>query len=1197
MSRHTSGSSLPGGRRPANRIRALLGLGATAMAVLGAGCTTPAPPVTVPDDPPPPAGDPLAPAHLDCPRWRYDGIEPLNLPGEWDADDYRFGSWRDPGSARSPHRLCGQLGAAVDLSWNVSLGSPEVLIAVIDSGIEWRGDAMADLVANTYVNRAELPVPQPAGTGGDPYDSNGDGRLNATDYAADPRVGDRNTNGIIDPEDLILSFSDGTDADGNGYVDDISGWDMLNGDNNPLDDVEYGHGTGEARDSTAEHDGEGSAGTCPKCSHLPVRVSDSFIAEGGRFAASVLFALDSGADVIQEALGAISNPPQAQQAIDAAYRRGVPVVASMADEQSQHANLPALLEHTIPVNSLTEAPGLLNSELSVVTGRRDALAVNGCTNTGALTWVAVPSDGCSSEATGNASGMVALVEAAAREAGVPPHPDLVALGAGGPGANVLSANEVAQLLRAGADDVDFSTPNAVDRANEHTDDFGVDRFPTVRGWDATTGYGRVNAYESVLAASLGEIPPEADITGPEWFSLQPTSGVLAVTGRAAAVRSASFDYRVEWTVGLQTPPHPGADTWHTAGHGDSLTSPVEGVLGSIDLAEVARSLPGNGSGTPTDDRGLPDPDRFTVRVRLVVTDAEGRVGTQHRHFMVHDDPDGGVVAAPAGLGTSSPVFSDLDTDGAQELVVAGDDGAVHALRSDGSELPGWPVHTDVPHWWPTGSPTAAADGIDPPGTAVLVGAPAVADLDGDGGLEVVVTDAGGTVHVWDRNGVAMASMSTNPSFSLQQNTDSRNRVKRGIYGSAALGDLDGDGTLEIVAAAADRHLYAWHADGSAVNGFPVLLVDPAEVSAVDPASHRVTFRDEEATQIGGELVATPTLVDLTGDGTPEIVVGAQEQYAETVDVFPPIGLPGISGNTRLYAVSPLGTGAGGPDRNPAHPHEHAYLPGWPVKLPMMLTDVLPTIGDGVATQAAAGDIDGDGSMEVVAASASGQLMALDADGSTTYDNPFGLRLGLGWIGAASQGSNSSDTAVTVVAFGGPALGDLDGDGSLDVAAPTTGLARALDTLLPNDQPGENQLTGWSGRTGAQLPGYPRVTADLSFFVTPAVVDVDGDGDHEIVAGHGMQMLDAVGARRPGGGPDATQQLPEGWPKLTGGWTVGTPGMGDWDGDGTAEIAVTRRDGRLLVWRTPTPAGEVGPWARYGGGPTNAGTPAGTGAGG
>ncbi|MCZ7631453.1 MAG: VCBS repeat-containing protein [Microthrixaceae bacterium] len=257
---------------------------------------------------------------------------------------------------------------------------------------------------------------------------------------------------------------------------------------------------------------------------------------------------------------------------------------------------------------------------------------------------------------------------------------------------------------------------------------------------------------------------------------------------------------------------------------------------------------------------------------------------------------------------------------------------------------------------------------------------------------------------------------------------------------------------------------------------------------------------------------------------------------------------------------------------------------------MLLTDVLPTIGDGVATQAAAGDVDGDGHNEIVAASASGHLMVLDADGTSAYQEWSGLQLGLNWLNSASWGTNSRDTGVTVVAFGGPAVGDLQGKGGLDVAAPTTGLGRALDTLLPNDQPGDNQVTGWSGRTGAQLPGYPRVTADLAFFVTPAIGDVDGDGYNEIIAGNGVQMLDAVGARNSRRGSTSGAHVPAGWPKLTGGWTIGTPGMGDWDGDGTAELAVTRRDGQLLVWDTPTRATAAGPWVRFGGGPTNAGVP-------
>jgi hypothetical protein len=1142
---------------------------------------------TVPlTDPSPPPGDPLLPAHLDCARWRYDGVQPGALPGEWVEDDYRFTSRRDPGSVRSPQSLCGQLGAAADLSWGVERGSPEVVIAVLDSGIKWRDPtAMSDLGDNAYLNRGELPPPRDASgrtaEGPDGYDLNGDGRFSASDYGDDERVGDRNGNGLLDPEDLILTFSDGVDGDGNGYVDDISGWDFLEGDNNPLDSVDYGHGTGEARDAVAAHNGTGDFGMCPDCVHLPIRVSDSFIAEGGRFAAGVLFAVDSRADVVLEALGAISNPPQVQQAIDAAHRRGLPVVASMADEQSQHANLPAALNHTIPVNSVTEALDFLGGVGTTVTGRRDTLAVNGCTNIGGIAWVSVPSNGCSSEATGNSAGMVGLLQAAARSAGVERHPDLIAAGVDGPGSNVLSADEVAQLLRATADDVDFSTPNHFDRANNLSDPYGQRRFPSVKGWDATHGYGRINAYELVRAVKEGNIPPEADITSPVWFSPEDVAGLLRVEGRVAAVRSSSYDYRVEWTTGLQAPLYPGADTWRTVASGRGLDRPVSGTLAEIDLMSIAAALPDGGRGTPTTPDGKPDPDRFTVRLRVVVTDADGRVGTTHRHISVHHDPDALAVAPVTGAGTSSPVFHDLDGDGVDELVVATDDGQVSVRRSDGTELPGFPVRTPTAPYWPTGSATARADGITAPGSAIGIGAPAVADLTGtDGPPHIVVTDFDGGVHVWDSTGRAVASMRTDPEFSRGDTTDRWNRLKPGIVGSAALGDLDGDGDLEIVVAAMDRHVYAWHHEGAPVAGFPVLVVDPAQVDSVDPDTHVVTFRNPRITGIGGEIVATPAVEDLDGDGRAEIVVGAQEQYTEQVEIAPPLGLPGTSGNTRLYAVHGAGSNGPGPERSAAHPHEQAYLSGWPVRLPMVLTDVLPSIGGGVAVQAAIGDVDGDGQPEVVASSVSGQIRVLDADGRSPYLKPLGLPIGLNWLGAVGPGSNSTDTGLLVSAFGGPALGRVASNRGLDVAAPSSGAGRAADTLFANSQDGDSHLTLWSGRDGTIRPGFPRVTADIAFFVTPAIVDVDGDGRNEVVAGHGLHLLDAFTASGP---------QPGGWPKLTGGWLVGTPSVGDWTGDGRAELAVVRRDGVLMVWRTPTDTAAVGDWTRFGANARNSGS--------
>src|SRR6266508_2210832 len=209
----------------------------------------------------------------DCANWRYGPAEepaPGVVPAEYPRTEagWKLGSLRDddPTIRNSLQNQCGQIGNAVDLAWGVTTGRDDVVIAVLDSGIKWRdaGD-MADLATKAYLNRGELDVPCNVRSG----DCNGDGRFDISDFTVPggPGLPDRNGNGLADPEDLILdpAQSDGVDDDHNGYVDDISGWDMLYGDNNPLDTVEYGHGTGEAKDSTAAADGQGDVGSCPQC--------------------------------------------------------------------------------------------------------------------------------------------------------------------------------------------------------------------------------------------------------------------------------------------------------------------------------------------------------------------------------------------------------------------------------------------------------------------------------------------------------------------------------------------------------------------------------------------------------------------------------------------------------------------------------------------------------------------------------------------------------------------------------------------------------------------------------------------------------------------------------------------------------------------------------------------------------------------
>ena len=99
-------------------------------------------------------------------------------------------------------------------------------------------------------------------------DANGDGYFNVQDYTTNlgpnqptdvcdtallnhPGGWDINSNGFLDPQDLIAIFSDGVDDDLNGYIDDISGWDTYMDDNDPHDDSRFYHGSSEARSTEA----------------------------------------------------------------------------------------------------------------------------------------------------------------------------------------------------------------------------------------------------------------------------------------------------------------------------------------------------------------------------------------------------------------------------------------------------------------------------------------------------------------------------------------------------------------------------------------------------------------------------------------------------------------------------------------------------------------------------------------------------------------------------------------------------------------------------------------------------------------------------------------------------------------------------------------------------------------------------------
>ncbi|MGV6807391.1 MAG: S8 family peptidase [bacterium] len=120
----------------------------------------------------------------------------------------------------------------------------------------------------------------------------------------------------------------GKDDDGNGYIDDVIGWNFVENDNNPWDNA--GHGTHVAGIiAAATNNGEGIAGINPHAKIMPLKVLN-FIGRGrsSSIALAIYYAVDNGARVINLSLGGEQISETERQAIDYAFNNNVAVIVA-----------------------------------------------------------------------------------------------------------------------------------------------------------------------------------------------------------------------------------------------------------------------------------------------------------------------------------------------------------------------------------------------------------------------------------------------------------------------------------------------------------------------------------------------------------------------------------------------------------------------------------------------------------------------------------------------------------------------------------------------------------------------------------------------------------------------------------------------------------------------------------------------------
>jgi len=1016
----------------------------------------------------------------------------------------------------------GSAGMFVDKAWSdFTTGRSDTTIAYIEGGINWRNQPK-ELADKVYLNAGELPPPTT------PVNDN---VLSAKDYADTP---DANGNGILDPEDIIVRFSNGVDEDHNGYTDDISGWDFYNDQNDPATlDSTYDHANGQMRQAGAQtNNGIGEAGVCPDCRILPIKAGAEALDRTDDLAQAWLYAADMNADVLVSVTADLGYSSFMEQAINYVWKHGTVMVEASNDFDSTDHQGGMFHQHVLPGNGMVANSHGLDTVPGATAALQNSITTTYRARSSYSSWgphnmfTAAAQGGTTSEDTPTVGGVMALVISEGKQAA-----------AQGLIKKPLSPSEAVQVVRATSSDVDAPVPAPV-------------TWPAKPGFDLQYGYGRPNVYRAMQAVSQGDIPPEAWIDKPRWYALfDPLSRAkVKVTGHAWAPRSKSFRWQLQVAPGAE----PADSAYFTAGKGTrkgkKARKAFNGRLGTINLRRIPRSF-WDKAFSLSKNKELETSEQYTVTIRLRVFDANGRMSEERRTIAVHHDPTlrPGFPRAIGPGGESQPVFADLQGSGEENVIFGDSDGRIHALKGNGNELRGFPVYTNRTQV--TKKHKGVSPGHEPIFTNVATG-----DLFHNGRQWIVATSSTGRVYVWNSRGKRLKGWPKRldsgvfkPNIPRQDAPFTRLPIM-GASAPPVLGDLLGNGQLDIIQSGWDGHIHAWSPKGRDLPGFPLEAKLP---DGVNPPSGQVLINDHK-------LDLPPALAQLDNDPQPELVQRLQYSFTKGAGLQVPNG-----GESNIVAYNSDGS----------------RVPGFLITgqaLAFYYGSAQEFITEGVMNPITA-DVDGDGKTEI--ASAAGifsptTLYNSDGTSRTTYA-PNGSTAFVGTVGSvlaaqqALQGNLPTDVPVNFTTSG--AFGRFGG--ALAYTEPGSGGATVSAALLLSGSglPINNYARAFDASTGLSVGNMPAAMQGLDFLGAPVIGDVSGDGQPDLIIGGDSS---ALAAYKPDGGQVS------GFPKFTTGWEVFGPALGDIDGNGRNELAATTREGYLMLWNTPGLASSNKDWWGY-----------------